>query len=107
YTGNAAAGITPYNSIRFEYQDRADAVPFYDGGALTKVTKLLIGIKSYADNDIVRSYTLIHDNGAEAGASRLLSVQECGSDGSCFPATYFNGWQSSNRILQQNVSTLY
>jgi len=33
YTGNAAAGLLPYNSVRFTYATRPDITPLYDGGS--------------------------------------------------------------------------
>ena len=114
YTGNAGASLAPYNSICFVYDNDSVALPAcgaaplttrtditarYEAGSVIKTMRRLSHIQSYADTALVRSYRLIYNNnGAPSGAtgaSRLTSLQECGSDGVCSPATTLQ-W-SSNR----------
>src|SRR6266702_2289648 len=96
YTGNANAGLAPYNSVRFVYGSRTDIVPHYEAGSVIKVTQRLTNVQTYADATLVRDYRLGYDNNGApqgpTGRSRLVSMQECGSDGVCLPGTTF-GWQ--------------
>ena len=92
YTGNAAAGLTPYNSVNFEYGPRTDFVSWYEGGSIVQTTQLLTRITTYAGASLMRAYNLGYDDKGAVGRSRLTSVQECGTDGVCLPVTTF-GWQ--------------
>src|SRR6266705_2420587 len=87
YTGNANAGLAPYNSVRFVYGSRTDIVPQYEAGSVIKVTQLLTNVQTYADATLARSYNFGYDNGGAVGGSRLRSLTECGADGVCLPAT--------------------
>ncbi|HJQ08165.1 MAG TPA: RHS repeat-associated core domain-containing protein [Candidatus Saccharimonadales bacterium] len=96
YTGNSSTGLTPYNSIRFAYGTRPDIPARYEGGSVQKVIRRLVKIETYTDNTIVRTYNLSYDNNGTSGASRLISLQECGSDGGCLPVTAFGYQQGSS-----------
>jgi RHS repeat-associated protein len=91
YTGNINTGLTPYNSIRFTYAARPDIVPRYEGGSQIKLTQRLTKLESYTDNSVVRTYNVSYDSSGSGNASRLTSIQECGSDGVCFNPTTI-GW---------------
>ena len=45
----------------------------------------------------VREYTLSYDNQGAAGSSRLVSVQECAGDGSCFKPLEFR-WAGDGNV---------
>jgi hypothetical protein len=98
YTGNGS--VAPYNFVFFDYPvpSRSDVMQAYEGGSLISTTKLLTGIHTCTDSactqgsTLVRKYVLGYANNGAAGRSRLASVQECGSDGVCLPATTL-GWQ--------------
>src|SRR6266571_2055413 len=99
YTGNASSGLLPYNSVRFVYDgSRPDIVPVYEAGSVIKVTQRLTNVQTYTDTTLVRDYRLSYDNNGApqgpTGRARLVSVQECGSDGVCLPGTSF-GWQNA------------
>ncbi|OUD16036.1 FG-GAP-like repeat-containing protein [Thioflexithrix psekupsensis] len=91
YTGNVAAGLVPYASVRFEYEARPDVVPTYVAGSLLKTTQRLRKIETRVGNDIYRAYRLSYEQSSSTQQSRLVQVQECGMDGKCFEPTVF-GW---------------
>src|SRR6266704_3487130 len=105
YTGNASAGLAPYNSVRFVYGSRSDIVPHYEAGSVIKVTQRLTNVQTYADATLVRSYNLGYDNNGVVGRSRLRSVTECAGDQvSCLPPMTFD-WQdgtSSGQLIAGN-----
>jgi hypothetical protein len=54
YTGNNAAGLAPYNSVRFVYDSaRPDAMLFYHAGSLQKTTVRLSNVQTYAGTTLV------------------------------------------------------
>lgn len=56
YSGNASAGLLPYNSIKFDYIDKAEKNSFYVGGTEFRTTKLLKSITCNAEGQLVRKY---------------------------------------------------
>jgi len=101
YTGNAGAGLTPYNSVRFTYVTRPDVIPpTYVGGSLTSITQRLTNIQTYAKvsgvDTMVKDYRLAYDNTGANGYSLLSTLTEC--DGSvtpvCLPSTTLT-WQKA------------
>ncbi|MEM9777100.1 MAG: FG-GAP-like repeat-containing protein, partial [Chloroflexota bacterium] len=97
YTGNVSQSLTPEAKIYFEYEDRPDVSTSYLGGSLIKSTKRLKRVESVygpSNNELtVRSYDLAYEYATGTGRSRLVSITECGTDGSCFAPTTFD-WQS-------------
>ncbi|WKD48752.1 FG-GAP-like repeat-containing protein [Microbulbifer spongiae] len=93
YTGNHVVGIQPYNSVRFEYEDRSDKFIAYVGGSLQKNLRRLSKVKSYSANTLVREYTLTYQEAAVTKKSQLQSIKECSGDRSCLPETRFT-WQN-------------
>lgn len=89
YTGNAAANLNTFASVQFFYEKRPDSAPAYVGGSLVQSTQRLKEIKTYAGADLFRNYSLIYKIGELSQRSKLVSVQECGTDGSCFNPTTF------------------
>ena len=84
----------------------------YIGGHRFRSAKRLTNIKSYnryeGGEALLRDYRLgyIENTNTVAGVpqlSRLNSVSECTSDGSCLPATRFN-WQ--HRVVMALVSIM-
>jgi RHS repeat-associated protein len=93
YTANDAASLELYASIELAYEARPDATPQFISGSLLKTTWRLSSVRAYEGEDLYREYLLAYEVSAATGASRLASVTECGSDGSCFAPTTF-AWQS-------------
>ncbi len=95
YTGNATAGLTPQQSVRFVYAARPDITPVYDNGSAPATqTVRLTNIQTYTGAALVRDYRFAYDQGAATSRSRLTSLTECAGDGVCLPATSF-GWLDS------------
>jgi Salmonella virulence plasmid 65kDa B protein/FG-GAP-like repeat len=87
YTGNDAAGISPYNSVKFTYATRQDANTVYIAGSVLKNKYLLVGIKSLAEGATVSEYAFTYGNNDLY--SFLTKVEQLGSDGSRLNATIF------------------
>ncbi|MBV9992986.1 MAG: VCBS repeat-containing protein, partial [Alphaproteobacteria bacterium] len=97
YTGNAGAAVAPFNSVTFSYIDRNDATPLYHAGAVTRTTKLLSHIRTYANpagsGTAVTDYQLDYQLG-NAPYYQLTGVRRCDGSGNCLaPATF--GWQEA------------
>ncbi len=101
YTGNTKTGLTPYNSVQFFYEERPDSSLSYFKGSITRNTKRLSNIKAYHQNTIVRQYNLNYnpDGANTSDYSTLASIEECGTDGSCFNATTFE-WEEEKTTLE-------
>lgn len=98
YTGNATAGITPYNKVQFVYASRPDIVPLYQAGSLTRVTVLLNEVQAYAGDALVNDYKLAYQQSAATQRTQLASITLCYGDGTCQAPTTFS-WQSGNANL--------
>ena len=97
YTGNSAQSLTPFNSIEFEYETRADSSTKYLAGLKLNSTKRLKTITSKENANTIREYKLNYVIGSYTDRSVLTAVELC--DGSsCLPSTDIstsNGTQKS------------
>ncbi len=90
YTGNTAAGLAPYNSVKFLYQSRPDITPVYQAGSLSQSTIRLSEVQTFAGSTLVSDYKLTYQQSPSTQRSRLTSIQLCPGDGSaCLPPTGF------------------
>ena len=105
YTSNINAGLVPYNSIHFKYSNRPDSTPKFVAGYQMQSTKVLTAVEAYHKNDLARAYRFQYEHGETTGVCRLKSVQECGTDGTCFTPTVFN-WKKEAQLNFQNRSGL-
>jgi RHS repeat-associated protein len=92
YTGNAVAGLAPYNSVRLVYAMRPDIVPLYHENSLIKATQRLTNVQSYEGASLVNDYRLTYQQGSSTGRSQLTSITRCDGSNICLPATTFT-WQ--------------
>ena len=56
YTGNAAAGLSPYASVRFSYMSNPYSPVTYVNGVKVKRSQILSSIALYMGNQVVRSF---------------------------------------------------
>jgi RHS repeat-associated protein len=106
YTGNANASLSPYNSVRFEYNtSRPDVIPLYQAGSLQKTTVLLTNIKTYQGTNLVRNYVVNYRLGSSTTHSRLTSVTLCDRSNNCLAPTTF-GWQGTESTLSSATQSM-
>jgi RHS repeat-associated protein len=94
YTGNVAAGVTPYNKIKFNYKIRSDVSTMYENGFPIESKFLLDNITITTENSVVfKKY--FFNYGYEPGTgtvvvnSYLKEVTEEGSDATTLNKTIF------------------
>lgn len=81
YTGNVAAGITPYNRIDLVYTARPDGNEVYiDGTDGQRTTHLLQEIRVFCDGSMMKSYAFNYSV-RDIGKSYLREVTEFAGDG--------------------------
>lgn len=85
YTGNTAAGLTPYASVEFEYEDRADVITAYTFGQLSILSQRLKAIKTKVGTRTVMEYRLTYDVSPATHASRITQVEQCDGNSHCLP----------------------
>lgn len=96
YTGNAAAGLSPYNTIKFEYMDRSDDISFYAAGKEFKRSHLLKSITCLAlNNALTRKYCFEYQYQL---ASLLSKITEVDAAGNTLNPTYFE-WTEATQPL--------
>ena len=98
YTGNAAAGTPPTNSVRFVYETRPDIVPLYQAGSLIKTAQRMTKVQAWQGQNFIREYRLSYQIGSTTGRSRVLYADLCRDNGLCLPALNFS--------MQQNALAL-
>lgn len=108
YTGNAQAGLQPYNKVVFNYGIKQDKKPYYvNGGSPTSIDQYLISrIDVYGEGNILfKSYRFIY--AFVENKSMLKSIQECDGDGNCLNPTYFLTGASGTTISSIPANQLF
>lgn len=95
YTGNDAAGLAPYASVRFTYESRPDQSTKFVAGSKFSSSKRLSRISSYYGNLIYREYAINYQQGQYRNISLVNSIQEFTGDNTCFKPTVFH-WIEEN-----------
>lgn len=110
YTGNSNTGLSPYNTIKFDYTfPRTDNTVVYEAGAPLPTDHLLEKITVTTENQTVRSYHFSY--GFDNINSYLREIVEKGHDGSSLNSTIFKYGEvpnhfelgSSSVVVGQNV----
>ncbi len=96
YTGNTGEGLTPGNTVRFNYESRTDVTPSYADGAIRVIPVRVDNIELYLGASLVRKYDLTYGMGTATSRSRLIDISECLGDGKCLPKTVFT-WDLGNK----------
>jgi RHS repeat-associated protein len=87
YTGNIYTGLTPYNSIKFNYGERSDVTSSYEAGASFTSKHILNSITVKSEERLVKTYQFNY--GFDGLYSLLKEVVETGSDGTSLNSTAF------------------
>lgn len=93
YTGNASAGVAPYNSVWFIHEVRPDLLYAYEAGSQTLVGARVANIQTFSGAKLVTDYRLAYEQGPGTNRSRITSITACAGDGTCLPATSLS-WTS-------------
>ncbi|HEY1774505.1 MAG TPA: SpvB/TcaC N-terminal domain-containing protein [Gammaproteobacteria bacterium] len=103
YTGNG--GTTPDHTVAFAYNLRSPGTlkASYQSGALIVLDNLLSTI-TVTTGTVSYGYTLGYGADPVNGRPQLQSVQECGTDGSCYPATTI-AWRNVQAGWGPDVNT--
>ncbi|MEM6815598.1 MAG: SpvB/TcaC N-terminal domain-containing protein [Bacteroidota bacterium] len=109
YTGNDLAGLSPYNTVNFEYDSNSTITSYILGSPMENPFRMKRIVVQHQGADM-RTYSLYYENKGVAGQSYLTAIQECGTDGKCFEATgfaYENTQQSNNFSLPSQWVNAY
>jgi hypothetical protein len=106
YTGNAGAGLAPYNKVQFAYASRPDVSTQYQAGSLSRLNVRLTDINIYAGATLVNDYKLAYQQSSSTARSHVVSITKCDGatpNANCLPATTFT-WQDGTTTLTSNTN---
>ena len=104
YTGNAAAGTPPTNSVRFVYEARVevpDLTPLYQAGSRIQTTRRMTKVQAWQGANLAREYRLAYQISPATKRSRLLSLAQCDDANACLPESSFT-WSDTAIPLELN-----
>ncbi|MEQ1662023.1 MAG: SpvB/TcaC N-terminal domain-containing protein, partial [Thiobacillus sp.] len=104
YTGNANAGKSPINSVRFVYETRPDITPAYHAGSLNKTTVRLANVQAYTGITLTRDYRLAYGLSVSTQRTLLVSLEECVFNETCLPKSTLE-WQEGINDISQALFT--
>jgi len=82
------------NQIKFTYETRTDQRFSYIGGGKVSLNKRLASVATYHNNSKISQYNITYkEEPAEVPQSRITEINQCSSNGDCFPATNFT-WEA-------------
>lgn len=95
--------------VRFEYEDRPDKRTRYHRGAMTRLTRRLAAVTSWAGADLVRRYEFDYETSAGTGRSLLSSLTTCTttpcSQASSLPPTEFEYGDEPPVFINEDLSS--
>ena len=97
YTGNVSEAFHTQRSVRFSYENRPDISESYLAGSKVEKLKRLSKITTYVGDALVKTYNASYETSPTTGHSLVTSLQECGTNGSCFSPTVFD-WDNNLSI---------
>ncbi|HEX3043374.1 MAG TPA: FG-GAP-like repeat-containing protein [Bacillota bacterium] len=102
YTQNDSAPLTSYRTVTFTYVPRTDHCPLYIP-SFVDMDQRLLWITVRIGNNLIRKYQLVYENGISTGRSRLIKIQEFGSDeATALPDSNFE-WQEGDNSFVDNL----
>ncbi len=103
YTGNIAQGITPYNTINFNWVSRIDENTEFIGGAKVPDRLILQSIRVLTEGgSLVKEYDFAYINNFQ---TCLSSITEKASDGSAYNSTLIK-WGTTTPPAPDAITTL-
>jgi len=102
YTGNTAAGLTPYNKIEFFYDLRTDKSKSYIAGRTIEQNAILKKIKCSAYNEVIREYQFNYFY--DGFVSKLTEVVEFGQNGMRYNSTVVE-WDGNTKTGKEYSPT--
>ncbi|MDT8448373.1 MAG: RHS repeat-associated core domain-containing protein, partial [bacterium] len=105
-TGAFYPQVVLYDSsrIEFQWQDRLDYTPQYQGGGMVSQTKLLSKILVKTAGQLERSYRLLYEISADTDRNRLIAFMEMASDDQHILKTQRLDWQDQTSQGAPNVT---
>ena len=102
YTGNEAASLLPYASIRFTYEDNPDSAYTYIHGKIVRRLKCIRSIAAYYGQSKIRELSATY---SVYNHRKLLSqVTETAADGTQKPPTTFQ-WYNAGALAASTTSS--
>ncbi|MFZ1748680.1 MAG: VCBS repeat-containing protein, partial [Saprospiraceae bacterium] len=104
FTGNDIAGIVPYSTVKFYYQERTDDIIGYQKGTSINKSLVIGSIQISTDGMTVKSYDFTY--GYRKSNTFLHQIKEKGADGASINVTHFQYGDepSGNNTLLYNQS---
>lgn len=81
FSGNTVAGIAVQNKIAFNYRNAKRIELDYLKGLPVYATQILEKIQVYSNNNIFRTYKIVHNEDTGLGYERIKSIQEINAQG--------------------------
>jgi Salmonella virulence plasmid 65kDa B protein/FG-GAP-like repeat/Insecticide toxin TcdB middle/N-terminal region len=101
YSGTPA---TSNASVQFipDPLGRTDVVPNFIAGSIVKTLTRLGYVRTYVGANLVKEYRLAYDNNGPVGSSRIVSIAECDSSGTCYAPTSFSWERSGDGTIENS-----
>ena len=101
YTGNTAAQLSPYASVRFSYEETPDSANTYVYGTVVRRSKCIQQISLYSGNEMIRQFVLDY---TYSGNKKLLSrITKLAADGTALRPTTLQWSVTENMAFHQET----